>query len=73
MDVEVNIDWPFITEALDNAEEAEADRIQEALERIMALGAAVSSADIFRLGSEVLNQVEKYMIEVREIKNGTES
>lgn len=59
---EVFIDWPFLTEALDNAEEDEADLIQEALELSLMDD---SEASAMKLGFAVRDQVIKYIKRVK--------
>ena len=59
----VFIEWPFLVEALENAEEVEADRIQEAME--MCLEHITLGASYAILGHEIMNQVKKYISEVK--------
>ena len=58
-------EWPFIEEAIGQAEEVEADRIQEAMERCFENGLI---SDHARLGFEIMNQVKKYISEVKAIR-----
>ena len=58
----VFIEWPFLVEALENAEEVEADRIQEAMEDCFNIDVGYAHAI---LGYEIMNQVKKYISEVK--------
>ena len=59
----VFIEWPFLVEALENAEEVEADRIQEAMENCF-FGSG-NSINHTILGYEIMHQVKKYISEVK--------
>jgi len=63
----VFIEWPFIEEAIGQAEEVEADRIQEAMENCFNTEVTtITNATI--LGFEIMNQVKKYISEVKAIR-----
>ena len=66
----VVIEWPFIVEALENAEEVEGGLIQKRMEA--CFGSAQDLLDIYDshadLGYAIMHQVKKYISEVKAIR-----
>ena len=59
----VNIDWPFLDEAIGYSSEGEAKDIQEALELALA---HPSPENVLSLGDHILDRVNSYIEEVKE-------
>ena len=68
----VNIEWPFVQEAIGEATEIHSDRIQEAIEIALEYAdlpdSPGKSRAYLKVGYEVMHQLVKYILEVKHMK-----